>query len=38
VNVETGERLKQPEPGAFTLTVPRHDFRVVRIEPAAVGK
>jgi len=34
VNAETGERLAQPAPGEFTLTVPRHDFRLVLIGTA----
>jgi hypothetical protein len=31
VNAETGERLDQPAPGSFALTVPRHDFRLILI-------
>jgi hypothetical protein len=31
VNAETGERLEQPASGSFTLTVPRHDFRLILI-------
>jgi hypothetical protein len=34
VNAETAERLAQPAPGSFTLTIPRHDFRLVLIGPA----
>jgi len=32
VNVETGERLQRLGPGRFTLALPRHDFRLLRIE------
>lgn len=31
-NAETGERLAQPAPGRIELALPRHDFRIVRIE------
>jgi hypothetical protein len=37
-NVETGQRLERLGPGRFKLTLPRHDFRLVRIEsPAPVN-
>jgi hypothetical protein len=32
VNVETGERLERLGPGRFKLPLPRHDFRLLRIE------
>jgi len=38
VNAETGDVLAQPEPGAFRLVLPRHDFRLVRLEPSATPK
>lgn len=38
VNAETGDVLAQPEPGAFRLALPRHDFRLVRLEPPATPK
>jgi hypothetical protein len=31
-NAETGERLEQPAPGSFALTLPRHDFRLILVE------
>jgi hypothetical protein len=34
VNVETGERIERTAPGRFKLTIPRHDFRVLRFEDA----
>lgn len=37
-NAETGEKLAQPGPGSFTLNLPRHDFRIVRIEPSDATK
>ena len=33
VNVETSQRLERLGPGRFKLALPRHDFRLVRIEP-----
>ena len=38
VNAETGKQLTQFGRDSFTLTVPRHDFRLVRIEPQSVKK
>jgi hypothetical protein len=38
MNAETSEVLAQPEPGAFRLALPRHDFRLVRLEPPATTK
>jgi len=35
VNAETGKQLAQSDRDSFTLTVPRHDFRLVRIAPAS---
>jgi hypothetical protein len=35
VNAETGEVLAESEPGTFRLALPRHDFRLVRLEPPA---
>ena len=32
VNVESGEKLHPIAPGRFTLNLPRHDFRIIRIE------
>ena len=31
VNAETGERLEQVAPGQFKLSLPRHDFRLIRV-------
>ena len=38
VNVETGERLEQLGPARFKLGIPRHDFRVLRIESPGPSK
>lgn len=38
VNAETGEHLAQAGPASFELNIPRHDFRLVRIEPQSVHK
>ena len=38
VNAETSEPLAQPGPGSFRLILPRHDFRLVRLEPPATPK
>jgi hypothetical protein len=38
VNAETGERIARLEPGSFTMTIPRHDFRLVRIESPVAGE
>ena len=35
VNVQSNERLERLSPGQFKLTIPRHDFRIVRLEQAA---
>ena len=35
VNVETDQRLERSSAGQFKLTIPRHDFRIVRIGQAA---
>jgi hypothetical protein len=32
VNVETGESVERTGPGQFKLLLPRHDFRVLRVE------
>jgi len=32
VNVETGELVERTAPGQFKLLLPRHDFRVLRVE------
>jgi len=33
VNAETGKRLAQEESGSFTVSIPRHDFRLVLVGP-----
>ena len=38
VNVETGKPIEQELSGGFKLLVPRHDFRVLRVEPPEASK
>lgn len=38
VNAETGEKLAESGPDSFTMIIPRHDFRLVRITPPGVRK
>jgi hypothetical protein len=38
VNVETRKPIEPAASGAFTLLVPRHDFRILRIEPRGATK
>ncbi len=38
VNVETGQRLERLGPGRFKLPLPRHDFRLLRIEAPEAAK